>query len=105
MPPMDTSVSHPWAKASGIRYSNLRVLLPPKASPLLQSSRLANRSTLPPRCALRRFNGWIVVGPNVNGWRGKRFRFMAATLVAEDLTNVHVISESGGNAKPEGSRL
>jgi hypothetical protein len=41
MPPMVTSVSQPCASASGIRYSSLRVLLPPKARPLLQSSRLA----------------------------------------------------------------
>src|SRR4029077_7016934 len=34
---MDTSVSQPWVSASGIRYSSLRVLLPPKAKPLLQS--------------------------------------------------------------------
>src|SRR5882762_761613 len=83
MPPMDTSVSHPWASASGIRYSSLRVLLPPKAKPLLQSSRLAYRSTLPPRCALRRFKGWIGVGPNVSRQRGKRFRFMAVALRIE----------------------
>src|SRR6266853_2939097 len=35
MPPIDTSVSQPWVSASGIRYSSLRVLLPPKAKPLL----------------------------------------------------------------------
>ena len=34
-------VSAPWASASGTRYSSLRVLLPPNASPELQSSRLA----------------------------------------------------------------
>ena len=51
-PPIDTNVSQPWASASGIRYSSLRVLLPPKAMPELQSSRLAQISTAPPRCAL-----------------------------------------------------
>ena len=47
-PPIETSVSAPWASASGTRYSSLRVLLPPKASPELQSSRLAQIFT-PPR--------------------------------------------------------
>ena len=28
-PPIETSVSAPWASASGTRYSSLRVLLPP----------------------------------------------------------------------------
>ena len=32
-PPMDTSVSQPWASASAARYSSLRTLLPPKAMP------------------------------------------------------------------------
>jgi len=66
-PPIDTSVSAPCASASGIRYSSLRVLLPPNARPLLQSSRFAYSSTLPPRCALRRLSGWMGVGPNVSG--------------------------------------
>ncbi len=66
-PPIDTSVSAPCAIASGIRYSSLRVLLPPNASPLLQSSRFAYSSTLPPRWALSRRSGWIGVGPNVSG--------------------------------------
>ena len=33
MPPIDTSVSQPWASASATRYSSLRTLLPPKAMP------------------------------------------------------------------------
>ena len=40
-PPIDTRVSAPRSSASGTRYSSLRVLFPPKASPELQSSRLA----------------------------------------------------------------
>ena len=32
-PPIDTSVSQPWASASAARYSSLRTLLPPKAMP------------------------------------------------------------------------
>ena len=67
---MDTSVSQPWASASGIRYSSLRTLLPPKAMPELQSSRLAQISTWPPRWALSRGKGWIGEGPKVSGYRG-----------------------------------
>ena len=51
-PPIDTSVSQPWASASATRYSSLRTLLPPKAMPELQSSRLAQISTSPPSAAL-----------------------------------------------------
>ena len=40
-PPMVTSVSALDAMASGTMYSSLRILLPPKARPELQSSRLA----------------------------------------------------------------
>ncbi len=40
-PPIETSVSAPEAIASGTMYSSLRSLLPPKARPELQSSRLA----------------------------------------------------------------
>ena len=47
-PPIDTRWVAPWASASGTRYSNLRVLFPPKASPELQSSRLA-QIVAPPR--------------------------------------------------------
>ena len=47
-PPIDTRVSQPLASASATRYSSLRVLLPPNASPLLQSSRFAH-SRAPPR--------------------------------------------------------
>ena len=32
-PPIETSVSQPWASASATRYSSLRALLPPKARP------------------------------------------------------------------------
>ena len=41
MPPMVTRVSAPEAMASGTMYSSFRSLLPPKASPELQSSRFA----------------------------------------------------------------
>ena len=40
-PPIETSVSALEAIASGTMYSSLRSLLPPKASPELQSSRFA----------------------------------------------------------------
>ena len=40
-PPIETSVSAFEAIASGMMYSSLRSLLPPKARPELQSSRLA----------------------------------------------------------------
>ena len=70
IPPIDTNVSHPWAIASAARYSSLRTLLPPKAIPLLQSSRLAQISTLPPSAADRRGNGWIGEGPNSRLTRG-----------------------------------
>ncbi len=40
-PPIETSVSAPLLMASGTMYSSLRSLLPPKARPELQSSRLA----------------------------------------------------------------
>ena len=47
-PPIDTRVSAPSASASGTRYSSLRVLFPPNASPELQSSRFAQIAA-PPR--------------------------------------------------------
>src|SRR4051794_20698797 len=68
-PPIETSVSQPCASASATRYSSLRVLLPPKASPELQSSRLA-QMLAPPRCLVSRSRRWIGEGPNVSGWRG-----------------------------------
>ncbi len=40
-PPIVTSVSALDARASGMMYSSLRILLPPNARPELQSSRLA----------------------------------------------------------------
>ena len=40
-PPIETNVSALLASASGMMYSSLRSLLPPNASPELQSSRLA----------------------------------------------------------------
>src|SRR4051794_18649423 len=76
---MDTSVSHPLASASATRYSSLRVLLPPNARPLLQSSRLA-QSRAPPRCALRRSRRWTGEGPKVSGWRAKASSFTPQTL-------------------------
>ena len=65
-PPMLTSVSAPVAMASGTRYSSLRVLLPPKARPELQSSRFA-QMVAPPRCAVRRSSWWTGLGPKVRG--------------------------------------
>ena len=55
-----------WASASATRYSSLRVLFPPYASPLLQSSRLA-QTRAPPRCVLRRSSGWTGDGPSRSG--------------------------------------
>jgi hypothetical protein len=79
MPPIDTRVSAPLVRASGTRYSSLRILLPPKASPELQSSRLA-QTVAPPRCFVSRSRRWTGLGPNVNGYRGKSCRFTCALL-------------------------
>jgi hypothetical protein len=65
-PPMDTRVSAPCARASGTMYSSLRVLLPPKARPLLQSSRFA-QICAPPRWALSRGRWCTGLGPNISG--------------------------------------
>ena len=65
-PPMETSVSQPCAIASATRYSSFRTLLPPKASPLLQSSRFA-QIRAPPRCAVSRSRGCTGDGPNISG--------------------------------------
>src|SRR5262245_15558564 len=77
MPPIDTRVSVPLARASGTRYSSLRILLPPKASPELQSSRLA-QTVAPPRCLVSRSRKWTGLGPNIKGYRGKSFSFTCA---------------------------
>jgi hypothetical protein len=58
-------------EASGTMYSSLRTLLPPKARPLLTSSRLA-QIWAPPRCAVSRRSGCTGLGPKVSGWRGTR---------------------------------
>ncbi|SHT03523.1 Uncharacterised protein [Mycobacteroides abscessus subsp. abscessus] len=63
---MDTKVSAPLARMSGTMYSSLRTLLPPKASPELQSSRLA-QICAPPRWLLSRCRGWTGLGPKVSG--------------------------------------
>ena len=78
-PPIETSVSAPFASASGTRYSSLRVLLPPKARPLFTSSRFI-QTRAPPRWSLRRSTGWIGLGPNVSGWRGKSASAMVLLL-------------------------
>src|SRR4051812_24778230 len=78
-PPIETSVSQPLTSASATRYSSLRVLLPPNARPLLQSSRLA-QSCAPPRCALRRSRRCTGDGPKVSGWRAKASSFTPPTL-------------------------
>src|SRR5687767_14294838 len=75
-PPIETSVSQPWASASATRYSSLRVLLPPYARPLLQSSRLAQISA-PPRWAVRRSSRCTGEGPKSSGWRSNASRFIA----------------------------
>ena len=66
---METSVSQPVASACAARYSSFRTLLPPYASPELQSSRFAQISTSPPRCSLSLSRRWIGDGPNSNGTR------------------------------------
>ena len=81
-PPIETSVSQPCARASATRYSSLRVLLPPYASPLLQSSRLAH-SLAPPRCFVSRSRGWTGDGPNMSGWRAKESRRMGTRYVCD----------------------
>ncbi len=77
-PPIETSVSAPCASASGTRYSSLRVLFPPKASPELQSSRLAQIAA-PPRWAVSRSSGCTGLGPNSSGYRGKSARDTSVT--------------------------
>jgi hypothetical protein len=69
-PPIDTSVSQPVAvaMASATRYSSLRVLLLPNASPLLQSSRLAH-TRAPPRWLVNRSSSCSGDGPNVQNNR------------------------------------
>ena len=50
IPPIETSVSQPWAKASATRYSSLRTLLPPNAfrsCSLLVSPRSRRRHRAP----------------------------------------------------------
>src|SRR5919112_1136748 len=79
---MLTSVSAPFASASGTRYSSLRVLLPPYASPELQSSRFA-QMLAPARCVLKRSSGCTGLGPNVSGWRGKSARAMSVSFLFE----------------------
>src|SRR5262245_12568488 len=74
---METSVSHPCAIASATRYSSFRILLPPKASPLLQSSRFAH-TRAPPRWALRRSSGCTGDGPKRKGYRANEPSFMRA---------------------------
>ena len=76
MPPIDTSVSQPWARASATRYSSFRTLFPPKAMPELQSSRLAQISTFPPMASLRRRSGCVGEGPKRRGMRGKSSRLI-----------------------------
>ncbi len=65
-------MSHPCASASAARYSSLRTLLPPYASPELQSSRFAQISTSPPRCSLSRSSRCTGDGPKRSGTRSKR---------------------------------
>ena len=53
----------PGPSTSGTMYSSLRVLLPPYASPVLQSSRLA-QICAPPRCSVSRSSRCTGLGPN-----------------------------------------
>ena len=65
-PPMVTSVSAPWARVSGTRYSSLRILLPPNARPLLTV--LALGPDLGAAEVLRQSaSGWTGLGPNISG--------------------------------------
>ncbi len=66
----------PAAIASATRYSSFRILLPPKASPLLQSSRFAQRRA-PPRWALSRSSGCTGDGPNRKRIPGERVELHA----------------------------
>src|SRR6478672_10411638 len=74
-PPIETSVSQPRASASATRYSSLRVLLPPKARPELQSSRLAQIAA-PPRWCVSLSSRWMGDGPKVSGYRSKSSSMM-----------------------------
>src|ERR687896_496455 len=78
-PPIETSVSQPFASASATRYSSLRVLLPPKAMPELQSSRLA-QTAAPPRRSVSRSSRCTGEGPNSSGYRGKSDRAIGGLL-------------------------
>src|SRR5688572_28745585 len=60
-------------------YSSLRTLLPPYASPLLTSSRLA-QTWAPPRWSLRRRRWCTGLGPKVSGYRGISWRRMGTVL-------------------------
>src|SRR5438105_3833421 len=79
-PPMETSVSQPCASASAARYSSLRVLLPPYARPELQSSRLAQISTRPPRCSASRSRRCSGEGPKRTGPRSKLSRLTSRRI-------------------------
>src|ERR1022692_1670483 len=75
-PPIETSVSQPCASASATRYSSFLVLLPPKARPLLQSSRLAHTSA-PPSDSVSRSSLCTGDGPKSSGWRANAASFMS----------------------------
>jgi len=63
----------------GIRYSSLRVLLPPNARPLC-SLRAWHRVRPFAKMRAQTLQRLMGVGPNVSECRGKRFRFMARLL-------------------------
>ena len=72
-----TSVSAPDARACGITYSSLRVLLPPNARAELRSSRARKTLVVPDGQSLRErlCRGWIGVGPGRVSWvRGREAR-------------------------------
>src|SRR4051812_33547634 len=72
-PPIETSVSQPWARASAARNSSFRVLLPPNASPLETSSRFA-QTVAPPSSSVSRSSRCTGEGPKSRSTRGNRSR-------------------------------
>ena len=72
-PPIETSVSAPLERTSGMRYSSLRVLLPPKASPELASALGPDGRSPEMLGESIKLMNWA--RPNVNGHRGKSCSF------------------------------
>jgi hypothetical protein len=70
--------------SDGDQVLALAGLVSPESQAAVAVLAFGNRSTLPPRCALMRLKGWMGVGPKVNTWPGKRFRFIALDGEVED---------------------